>query len=283
MSTISSAASSALEELVAYCIAHPAPDADAERFLRHLSSGLTAVIDRRDAGIVCVILDRALSAEGMAPFHAVGCANEAINAETAQAVLSDAFATAGRLGLRGLDLMIDALWVPHRGLMEAMGVALAYRDLDMRCDDTDWGADKALPDGLVWQDLTPDRTDAYLGLHKTAFTRILGVYFPDISEQRRVLAMGSARVRLLMEEDHIRAALRYKPDSAFLHSIVRDPAVKGRGFGRLVLDEARRQLPGRALALNVVSSNRTAIDLYRRHGFEIVREQDVLMKVLRAA
>jgi ribosomal protein S18 acetylase RimI-like enzyme len=72
------------------------------------------------------------------------------------------------------------------------------------------------------------------------------------------------------------AALRYAPDDAFLHSIVRDPQAKGRGYGRLVLDEARRRLPGRALTLNVVSSNRVALDLYRRHGFEITADRDVL-------
>ena len=48
---------------------------------------------------------------------------------------------------------------------------------------------------------------------------------------------------------------------------MRDPEAKGRGFGRLVLDEARRHLKGRALTLNVVSSNRVALELYkRRHG-----------------
>jgi ribosomal protein S18 acetylase RimI-like enzyme len=74
------------------------------------------------------------------------------------------------------------------------------------------------------------------------------------------------------------AALRYAPDQAFLHSIVRHPEAKGRGFGRLVLDEARRQLPGRALALNVVSSNRAALDLYQRHGFAITGDRDVLTR-----
>jgi ribosomal protein S18 acetylase RimI-like enzyme len=93
-----------------------------------------------------------------------------------------------------------------------------------------------------------------------------------------VLTVGRGAVRVLGDGGHILAALRYAPDDAFLHSIVRDPEAKGRGFGRLVLDEARRQLPGRALTLNVVSSNRVALDLYKRHGFAITADRDVLSK-----
>jgi ribosomal protein S18 acetylase RimI-like enzyme len=47
-----------------------------------------------------------------------------------------------------------------------------------------------------------------------------------------------------------------------------------------VLDEARRQLPGQPLSLNVVGSNRVAVDLYRRHGFAITADRDVLSKAI---
>jgi ribosomal protein S18 acetylase RimI-like enzyme len=45
-----------------------------------------------------------------------------------------------------------------------------------------------------------------------------------------------------------------------------------------VLDEARRCLKGRALTLNAVSSNRVALELYKRHGFAITADRDVLTK-----
>jgi ribosomal protein S18 acetylase RimI-like enzyme len=93
-----------------------------------------------------------------------------------------------------------------------------------------------------------------------------------------VIAVGRGAIRVLCDGDRVLAALRYSPSEAFLHSIVRDPAVKGKGFGRLVLDEARRCLPGHALSLNVVSSNRAALDLYKRHGFAIAADRDVLSK-----
>ena len=187
---------------------------------------------------------------------------------------------AGRLGLRGIDLMISEEWAPHRRSIERAGFSYAYGDLDMLCAVPNWGQDVALPEDLAWRDLEPGLVDDFLRIYRAAFAGLPGVYFPDEAEQRRVLTVGRGVIRVLCGDDRVLAALRYAPDGAFLHSIVRDPAVKGRGFGRLVLDEARRCLPGRALSLNVVSSNRAALDLYRRHGFAITADRDVLTKSL---
>jgi GNAT superfamily N-acetyltransferase len=135
-----------------------------------------------------------------------------------------------------------------------------------------------LPDGLAWRDLDATLIEEFLRVYRAAFADLPGVYFADEAEQRRVLAVGRGAVRVLCDGGRILAALRYAPDEAFLHSIVRDPEAKGRGLGRLVLDEARRCLPGRALTLNVVSSNRVALELYTRHGFAITADRDVLTK-----
>ncbi|MDQ7246910.1 GNAT family N-acetyltransferase [Dongia sedimenti] len=278
MSTPSSAASSAVDDLIAWCAAHPVPDTDAERFLRHLCSSPAAIVDRRDVGALCVILDRARSGVGCAPLELAGLRPAALTDALAEALVGAAAEQAARLGLRGIDLMISEEWAPHRRSIERAGFAYAYGDLDMLCAAPDWGQDVALPDGLAWRDLEPGLVDDFLRVYRAAFAGLPGVYFPDEAEQRRVLAVGRGAIRVLCGGDRVLAALRYAPDQAFLHSIVRDPAVKGRGFGRLVLDEARRRLPGRALSLNVVSSNRAALDLYRRHGFAITADRDVLSK-----
>jgi GNAT superfamily N-acetyltransferase len=282
MSTPSSNASSAIDDLVAWCAAHPIPDTDAERFLRHLNTGSAAIIDRRDAGAVCVVLDRARSGTGCAPAELAGVKPGAMTDALAEALVLDIADRSRGLGLKGVDLMITPEWAPHRRGIEHAGFTYAYGDLDMRCAVPDWGQDMAVPDGLGWRDLDAPLIEEFLRVYRAGFADLPGVYFADEAEQRRVLAFGRGAVRVLCDGSRILAALRYAPDEAFLHSIVRDPEAKGRGFGRLVLDEARRCLPGRALTLNVVSSNRVALDLYKRHGFTITADRDVLTKATNA-
>src|SRR5689334_1607999 len=278
MSTPSSNASSAIDDLVGCCAAHPIPDTDAERFLRHLNTGPTAIIDRRDEGAVCVILDRARSGTGCAPVELAGLRPGAMTDRLAESLVTEIAVRSRSLGLKGVDLMITPEWVPHRRGIEHAGFSYAYGDLDMLCAAPDWGQDVPLPAALAWRDLDAPLIEEFLRVYRAAFADLPGVYFADEAEQRRVLTFGRGAVRVLCNGSRILAALRYAPDDAFLHSIVRDPAVKGRGLGRLVLDEARRRLPGRALTLNVVSSNRVALDLYKRHGFAVTAERDVLTK-----
>jgi GNAT superfamily N-acetyltransferase len=278
MSTPSSAASSAVDELVAWCAAHPILDTDAERFLRHLNTGPTAIIDRRDEGAVCVILDRARSGIGCAPVELAGLRPGAMTDRLAESLVTEIAARSRGLGLKGVDLMITPEWAPHRRDIEHAGFGYAYGDLDMLCAAPDWGQDVPVPEALAWRDLDAALIEEFLRVYRAAFADLPGVYFADEVEQRRVLTFGRGAIRVLCDGSRILAALRYAPDAAFLHSIVRDPEAKGRGFGRLVLDEARRRLPGRALTLNVVSSNRVALDLYKRHGFTITADRDVLTK-----
>lgn len=226
-----------------------------------------------------MILDRARSGTGCAPLELAGCSGT-LTGELAEALVGAAAGRARGLGLQGIDLMVSDLWASHRARIERQGFSFAYRDLDMCCMVPDWGQDMALPDGLAWRDLEPALIDDFLRVYKAAFDNQSGVYFPDEAEQRRVIAAARGAVRVLTDGARVVAALRYSPDQAFLNSIVRDPAAKSRGYGRLVLDEARRQLPGRPLSLNVVSSNRVALDLYRRHGFAITAERDVLSKAV---
>jgi ribosomal protein S18 acetylase RimI-like enzyme len=280
MSIPSSAASSAIDDLIAWCGAHPVPGADAERFLRHLCSGPAAIVDRRELGAVCVILDRARSGVGCAPLELAGRRAGALTEPLAKALVAAAAEQAARLDLKGIDLMITPEWAPHRRAIENAGFVFAYGDLDMLCAAPDWGQDVAVPGGLAWRNLDAGLIEGFLRVYRAAFADLPGVYFADEAEQRRVLAVGRGAIRVLCHGSRVLAALRYAPDDAFLHSIVRDPEAKGRGYGRLILDEARRQLPGRALSLNVVSSNRVALDLYRRHGFAITADRDVLSRAL---
>src|SRR5256885_8943944 len=94
MSTTSAAAYSELEALVAFCTAHPIPEIDSERFLRHLCSGPAAIIDLRHRGLVAAILDRAPAASGAVAFDLVGCGIDAIDGATVETVLTCAMEAA---------------------------------------------------------------------------------------------------------------------------------------------------------------------------------------------
>ena len=228
-----------------------------------------------------MVLDRARSGTGCSPVELVGLRPGAMTDALAEWLVMEIAGRSRLLGLKGVDLMITPEWAPHRRSIENAGFTYAYGDLDMLCGTPDWGQDIAVPDGLAWCDLDTALIEEFLRVYRAAFADLPGVYFADEAEQRRVLTVGRGAVRVLCDGRRILAALRYAPDEAFLHSIVRDPEAKGRGLGRLVLDEARRCLPGRALTLNVVSSNRVALDLYKRHGFTITADRDVLSLPLR--
>src|SRR5262245_23359842 len=104
MSTTSSSASSDLEALIAFCAAHPVPDIDSERFLRHLCSSLGAVIDLRHRGVVAAILDRAPASSGAVAFDLVGGRLDPTDGATVETVLRNAIEAGGRLGIGGLEL-----------------------------------------------------------------------------------------------------------------------------------------------------------------------------------
>src|SRR4051812_43276536 len=201
MSTPSSTASSALDDLVAWCVAHPVPDTDAERFLRYLNSGPASIVDRRADGAVCVIMDRARSGAGWVPLELAGCAS--LNGDLAEALVTAAAEQARSLGLRGIDLMITDLWAPHRRRIEAAGFSFAYGDLDMRCATPDWGQDVVLPSGLAWRNLDDALIDDFLRLYRAAFDGMPGVYFPDEAEQRRIIATRRGSMRVLCDDKRV--------------------------------------------------------------------------------
>src|SRR5207244_4330624 len=103
-----------LEALIAFCAAHPVPDVDSARFLRHLCSSAEAVIDLRHRGVVAAILDRAPAASGAVTFDLLGCSTDTIDAATAETVLTCALEAGGRLGVKGLELMLGSHWTSHR-------------------------------------------------------------------------------------------------------------------------------------------------------------------------
>jgi ribosomal protein S18 acetylase RimI-like enzyme len=279
MSMPSSSASSAdLDRLVAFCQAHPVPDTDAERLLRHLASGPDAILDFQSEGLVGVIVDKVESSSGCAPFDLVGQAIDSIPADLARRMAEQILAKARALNLGGVEFLIFPVWEPHRAMLESLGFTLAYNDMDMVCDAPDWGVDAPVPEGLSWAVVGEDWADEFFRIQREAFAGIIGLFMPSEDEMRRYLKLDSTKAYILHDGQRGVAILRLTPATAMINAIARDPAHRGRGLGRLALDQARRLLPDRTLNLNVVSSNKTAVDLYRRHGFTIVRDMPVLLR-----
>lgn len=72
---------------------------------------------------------------------------------------------------------------------------------------------------------------------------------------------------LLDEADHAQAMVRCKLAKRYLHLICCAPEMRGRGLGRLALDELRRMLGPGPLHLTVVEQNEHAHGFYVHMGF----------------
>ena len=278
MSIPSSSASSAdLDELVAFCKAHPGPDTDPERFLRRLCSGPAAIVDHRVDGLVAVIIDLVRSASGCPPFELVGLKGDSIAPDVARRLVEQALRQARDLKLQGIEFLVRPLWAPHRAMLEENGFVFSYGDLDMDCAEPNWGADAPIPEGWRWSDVGDEWLGEFFRIQNDAFVNVVGFFMPSEAEMRRTLKREGVAGRILNDGKRGCAILRLTLPTGIINAIARDPAVRGKGFGRLALEEARRQMPGRALGLNVVSTNKTAIELYRRHGFRIIEDLPALL------
>ncbi len=284
MSTTSSSGSSAaLETLIGFCAAHPVPDTDAPRFLGRLNSGPQAIIDWRDRGIVAVLLDAVIGSNGAVPFEVVGLAGGKLSPSLAADLLAELARRAMALGAKASELAITHIWAPHRALAEALGYRHSYSDCEMICRNADWGPDALLPPGAQWHDAWPEWVDDYIRVLTSGFADVPGAFVPRPEEIRRYLQQSGIRARILVENGQGIGLLRYTEPDNYINAVVRASGQKGRGIGRLVMDEARRCLVtfGRndaPMTLTVVDTNAAAIELYRRCNFEIDREVVVLIR-----
>lgn len=283
--TSSSASSAALEILIGFCAAHPVPDTDAPRFLGRLSTGPEAIIDWRDRGVVAVLLNAIMGAKGVVPFEVVGLADGKMSAALAGDLLAEAGMRARLLGAKSTETAFTPIWQPHQGLAEGLGYQHSFSDCEMICRSADWGADAPLPAGAAWQDVWPVWVDEYIRVLTSGFADVPGAFVPQPAEIRRYLEQSGIRARILIEDGQGIGLLRYTEPDNYINAVVRAGGQKGRGIGRLVMDEARRCLVTNGkydapMTLTVVDTNTAAIELYRRCNFEIDRQVTVLIRHL---
>ena len=281
--TSSSVSSVILDTLIGFCAAHPVPDIDASRLLGRLNSGLDAIIDWRERGLVAVLLDSIVGANGVVPFEVVGLAGGRMSAPLAADLLAELAVRAVKLGTKSNELAITPIWEPHRDVADKAGYSHFYSDRDMACRDPNWGPDLPLPVGAAWHDAWPDWVDDYIDVLTTGFADVPGAFVPKPEEIRRYLQQSGIRARILIESGQGIGLLRYTEPDNYINAVVRAGGQRGRRIGQLVMDEARRCLVTHAksdapMTLTVVDKNTAAIELYRRCNFAIEREVTVLIR-----
>ncbi|HET6622231.1 MAG TPA: GNAT family N-acetyltransferase [Dongiaceae bacterium] len=241
---------------------------DLDRFLGIFASGPESLVDVRETGLLGVIMDRLRIADGAKPFEWIGAEVDAVDAAIFPAVLERLRATARRLGAPAVDITLGSHWSKVRGLLREAGAAPQFVDHDMTHADCAWGPDRALAAGWRWLPVTPEREQAYLELLNRAMGPMPGVYVPPDAEALASMRTTADGTKLLLDRDgRAQAMVRCKLERRYLHLICCAPEMRGRGLGRVALDEVRRMVGPGPLHLSVVRQNERAHGFYVHMGF----------------
>jgi ribosomal-protein-alanine N-acetyltransferase len=118
-----------------------------------------------------------------------------------------------------------------------------------------------------------DEAEALADIHGSAFRRMWSAdEFAGLLSNRNVVALAIRRVSIFGVRRIIGfVMMRIAADEAEILSVAILPKARGRGFGRLLMEEAMRRLyreGARSCFLEVGNDNHAAIGLYRSLGFE---------------
>lgn len=136
-----------------------------------------------------------------------------------------------------------------------------------------------LPQGRVFVDeLKPSEADVLVDIHADAFARAWSAdEFAALIADRAVVALAARRESIFGVRRMVGfALLRKAADEAEILTIAVRKGNRGKGFGRLLMEEALRRLYRERIAscfLEVDQSNAAAVSLYRSLGFVTVGER----------
>ncbi|MGH6894681.1 MAG: hypothetical protein ACREEP_20735 [Dongiaceae bacterium] len=232
-----------------------------------------SIVDARDVGLLGIIMDRLMISDGAKAFDWIGATTDKIEPDIVPTLLERLRGTARALRAPAIDITLSGHWSGVRDLLAQHGARPRYVDVEMTRAEGEWEPPAPLPAGWRWVAASPDYEQAYVDLLQRSLGPMPGVYIPPRAEaiaSMRTTADGS-RV-LLDQSDRARALVRRRIDKRYIHLLARCPEMKGRGLGRLALDEAQRLLGPGPVHLTVVTQNRTAYDFYLRAGFVATEE-----------
>ena len=261
-------ASITIEEAFAYCRAHPVAGIDLERFLGIFITDAHSMVDAREFGLLGIIMDRLTIADGAKPFEWIGGEIDKMDAATFPAVFERLRDTARGLGIPAVDITLSGHWSRVRDLLAREGVHPQFIDIELTHPDCNWGPDRPVPEGWRWVLVTPEYEPAYISLLNRGMGPMPGVYVPPEAEAIASMRTTADGTKLLLDAaGEARAMIRCKLARRYLHLIASAPDMRGRGLGRLALDEVRRMLGPGPLHLTVVKQNEHAHGFYLHMGF----------------
>ncbi|HET6160670.1 MAG TPA: GNAT family N-acetyltransferase [Dongiaceae bacterium] len=262
-----------IEQAFEYCRNHPVAGIDLERFLGIFTTDAQRIIDARDVGLLGIIMDRLTVADGAKPFEWIGGEVDKIDARIFPIVIERLRRTAKDLGIPAVDVTLSGHWSNARELLAREGAHPQFIDIELTHADCNWGPDRPLPAGWRWVPVTPDREPAYVSLLNRGMGPMPGVYVPPEAEALASVRTTADGTKLLLNRNgEAQAMVRCKLVKRYLHLVCCAPEMKGRGLGRLALDEGRRILGQGPLHLTVVQQNEHAHGFYLHMGFAPTEE-----------
>lgn len=262
-----------IEEAFAWCRAHPVAHIDLERFLGIFTTDARRIIDARDHGLVGLIMDRLTIQDGAKPFEWIGAAVDSIDPEIFPILVERLRGTARSFDIPAIDVTLSGHWSSVREELAREGARPKFVDVEMTHPDCNWGPDRPIPRGWRWELVTPKREPAYISLLNRGMGPMPGVYVPPEAEALASMRTTAGGTKLLLDTDgEAQAMIRCKLAKRYLHLICCAPDKKGRGLGRLALDEVRRMVGPGPLHLTVVKQNERAHGFYLHMGFASTEE-----------
>ena len=267
-SSATSTPSITIEEAFDYGRKHPVEHVDLERFLGIYTTDARSIIDVRDRGLLGAILDRLNIADGAKPFEWIGAEVDRIEVSTFPVVIERMRRVARDLGIPAVDIPLSGHWSGVRDLLSSEGFHPQFVDFEMTHADCAWGPDRPLPTDWRWVLVTPEHEAAYVSLLDRGMGPMPGVYVPPETEALASMRTTADGTKLLLDAGgEAQAMIRCKLAKRYLHLVCCAPERKGRGLGRLALDEVRRMLGPGPLHLTVVKQNERAHGFYLHMGF----------------
>jgi hypothetical protein len=262
-----------IEEAFAWCRAHPVDHIDLDRFPGLFTTDARRIIDARDHGLIGVIMDRLVIQDGAKPFEWIGATVDKVDPPSFPILIERLRSTARRFDIAAVDVTLSGHWSSVREELSHAGAGPKFVDVEVTHADCNWGPDRPIPRGWHWELVTPELEPAYIGLLNRGMRPIPGVYIPPDAEALASMRATADGTKLLLDtEGEAQAMIRCKLSRRYLHMICCAPDKKGRGLGRLALDEVRRMLGPGPLHLAVVKQNERAHGFYLHMGFAPTKE-----------